>query len=112
MNQKEISVVFVDEKLSKNFERLKSGPTKDRQLYKFIDRATDDLKKSPTCGTKIPRDLWPKGYLKKYGINNLWKYDLPNAWRLIYTIKEDKVTIISIVIEWFSHKDYERKFKY
>jgi hypothetical protein len=50
--------------------------------------------------------------VKEYGITNLWKYDLPNAWRLIYTIKEDEVTILNVILEWFDHKEYGRRFKY
>lgn len=45
-------------------------------------------------------------------LTNLWKYDLPDAWRLIYTIKEDEIKILSIILEWFDHKEYERKFNY
>ncbi len=78
----------------------------------FIQRAINDLKKNPMCGTKIPKKLWPKNYIKTYQITNLWKYDLPNAWRLIYTIVEDKVKILNIILEWFPHKEYERKFGY
>ncbi|MEF8848671.1 MAG: hypothetical protein V5A68_06000 [Candidatus Thermoplasmatota archaeon] len=70
------------------------------------------MKKNPTCGIKIPRKLCPKGYIKKYEINNLWKYDLPNAWRLIYTIVGNEVKIIALILEWMSHKDYERRFGY
>ena len=39
-------------------------------------------------------------------------YNLPNAWRLVYTIKEDEIRILSIILEWFNHKDYEKKFNY
>jgi len=81
-------------------------------LYKFIDRAIDDLKQNPTCGIKIPKKMWPKVYVQKYRITNLWKYDLPNAWRLIYTVESDKVKIMSIILEWFDHKGYEKRFKY
>ena len=48
----------------------------------------------------------------KYEIDNLWKYDLPNGWRLIYAVQKNEIIVISIVIEWLNHKDYERKFKY
>ncbi len=81
-------------------------------MYKFIDRAIDDLKQNPTCGIKIPKKMWPKVYVQKYRITNLWKYDLPNAWRLIYTVESDKVKIMSIILEWFDHKGYEKRFKY
>ena len=54
----------------------------------------------------------PKEYKQRYGINNLWKYNLPNAWRLVYSITGNEVEIIAILLEWFDHKDYERRFKY
>ena len=61
---------------------------------------------------KFPRSLFQKIYIKKYGIDNLWKYDLPKAWRLLYSIVGDEIRIIAIVIEWLSHKDYEKRFGY
>ena len=112
MKDKPIYVAFADSKLENVFEKLQKSKFEDKQLYSFIERAIDDLKKNPTCGTKIPRKLWPKDYIKEYQITNLWKYDLPNAWRLIYTILEDKVMILNVILEWFSHTDYERKFRY
>ena len=36
--------------------------------------------------------------MKKFGINNLWKYDLPNSWRLIYTIKTNEVMILNVIL--------------
>ncbi len=112
MNKKPIYVTFANQKLEKEFEKLKEEKFEDKQLYIFIQRAINDLKKDPMCGTKIPQSLWPKNYINEYKIHNLWKYDLPNAWRLIYTIFEDKVMIVNVILEWFSHKQYERKFGY
>ena len=109
---KEIHVAFITQKLKEQFEALKEEKFEDKELYKFIDRATDDLKQNPTCGIKILKRLWPKEYIKNYSITNLWKYDLPNAWRLMYTIESDEIKIMSIVLEWFDHKEYEKKFKY
>ena len=109
---KEIVVAFISEKLKSNFESLKEGKFEDKKLYNFINRAIDDLKKDPLCGTKILKKLWPRDYIKNYGITNLWKYDLPNGWRLIYTIESDEVRIVNIILEWFGHKEYEKRFKY
>jgi len=81
--KREISIAFISKKLKEEFESLKNSKFEDKQLYKFIDRAIDDIKSNPTCSTKIPKRLWPKTYIQKYGITNLWKYDLPNAWRLL-----------------------------
>lgn len=112
MNNKPIHVTFGEKKTEDEFETLKEGKFQDKKLYEFIDRAIGDMKKSPTCGIKIPKKLWPKSYITDYDVTNLWKYDLPNGWRLVYTIKEDDILILNIILEWFNHKEYERKFKY
>jgi len=109
---KQIFVGFISKKLEQQFELLKEGKFEDKQLYELIDRSIKDLKKNPQIGTKIQKKLWPKKYIKKYEITNLWKYDLPNAWRLIYTIETDEIRIVNIILEWFDHKEYNRKFKY
>ena len=109
---KEIHVAFISKKLKEEFEKLKFSKLGDNKLYNFIKRAINDLKINPACGIKIPKKIWPKVYMKKYKITNLWKYDLPNGWRLIYTIETDEIKIMSIILEWFNHKDYERRFKY
>ncbi len=108
----EINVAFISNKLKEQFESLKEGKSENQQLYKFIDRALDDIKKDIACGIKIPKKLWPKSYIQEYGLTNLWKYNLPDAWRLIYTIESDEVRIVGIILEWFSHKEYEKRFKY
>lgn len=115
MNQKAErikSVGFAEPSLKKAFEDLEKGKYEDRQLASFLKRAIEDLKQNPLCGIRVPSRQWPKEYIQKYGINNLRKYDLPNGWRLLYTIRGNEIEIISILIEWVSHKDYERKFKY
>ncbi len=112
MNNKPIYVTFGEKKIEDEFEILKKGKFEDKQLYEFIERAIKDLKSNPTWGTKIPKKLWPKEYIKKFGITNLWKYDMPNAWRLIYTIQTNEVMILNVILEWFTHKEYERRFKY
>lgn len=114
MNRKEKSrhVAFVDEKIKRAFDKLKSGKFESLKLYKFINRAIDDLKRDPSAGILIPKRLIPIDYIRKYNVSNLWKYNLPDAWRLIYTIKENEVTILTIILEWLHHKEYERRFKY
>ncbi len=105
-------VFFADPKIQKAFEDLKDSKTEDKKLYKWIDRAIDDLEEDAFCGIQIPKKQIPKEYTKKYDIDNLWKYNLPNSWRLLYSVANNEVIIISILIEWLDHKNYERKFKY
>ena len=105
-------IKFADEKVQKNFEELKSSRTENKKLYKWICRAFEDLEENAFCGIQISKKLIPEVYLEKYDIDNLWKYNLPNAWRLLYSIKNGEIKILSIILEWMSHKDYERRFKY
>ena len=76
-------------------------------------KAIKHLQENAFAGIQIPKRLFPAEYIRKYEINNLWKYDLPDGWRLIYTIApENKVELISAILEWFDHKEYEKRFKY
>src|SRR3989338_637546 len=92
--------------VNKDFCNPKQLFQKELNTY---DRAKKDLKSSPTCGIKIPKNLWPRDYIKKYGITNLWKYDLPNGWRLVYTIQTNEIMILNVILEWFDHKEYEKR---
>jgi Txe/YoeB family toxin of Txe-Axe toxin-antitoxin module len=112
VNGKPVYVSFGDKSIEEDYETLKEGKFEDKRLYEFIERAIKDLKENPTCGIKIPKKIWPAVYIKKFDIANLWKYDLPNGWRLIYTIKTDEIMILSVILEWFDHQDYERRFNY
>ena len=105
-------VAFASENLKNSFDKLKEGKFQEKELSKFLIRTIDDLKENPSCGIKIPKKLWPKKYLQKYSITNLFKYNLPNSWRLVYTIREDEITILSVLLDWMPHKDYERTFNY
>ena len=106
-------IKFGNENIKKAFQELDSNKFQEKQLKQWLERAFEDLEKNAFSGVQIPKKLIPKEYDEKFGkLDNLWKYNLPNAWRLIYTIKKDQIVVLSIILEWFNHKEYERKFKY
>jgi len=105
-------IKYAEEKVKINLQELKNSKTEDKKLYKWINRAMDDLEENAFCGIQIQKKLIPKVYIEKYGIDNLWKYDLPKGWRLIYSVVNGDVQILSIILEWMCHKDYERRFNY
>ena len=70
------------------------------------------LKENCLSGNKIPHKLWPQVYIKKYGIKNLWRFEMKQGCRMTYTILEEKGALIVCIIEVFSHNDYEKKFSY
>jgi len=52
-----------------------------------------------------------KKLIDKYSLTNLWIYDLPNGWRLLYSVTSGgEIEIIAAVLDWMNHKDYERLF--
>jgi len=104
---------FGDQNVKKAYLELDSPKFQEKQLKEWLDRAFSDIQKDAFCCIQIPKRIIPKEYFKRFGnIDNLWKYDLPNGWRLIYTIKKDEVVVLSIMLEWMDHNDYERRFNY
>lgn len=109
---KPVYVSFINKKLELEFEGLKHKKFEDKQLHYIIFEVMQILKLDPACGIKLPKRLWPKEYLQKYNITNLWKVNLPNGWRLVYTIDTTEIEIVNKILEWFDHKEYERRFGY
>lgn len=105
-------IKFAEERLKKALVKLKKSKTEDKKLYEWINRALDDIEEDAFCSVQVPKKLIPKEYMQKYGIDNLWKYDLPKGWRLLYSVADGEVIVISIIIEWMTHKEYERRFRY
>ena len=105
-------IKFADEKVRQAFEELRNSKTEGQALHKFLSQAFENLKEDAFTGIQIPKKLIPKEYLQKYGIDNLWKYNLPNAWRLLYSVARDEIIVVAIILEWMPHKDYEKRFGY
>lgn len=106
-----ISIDFISEKLRDEVRNLKKGDDSERKLYELINKAFHDIENNFFSCIKIPQKLWPKSY-RKYGASNLWKYDLPNGWRLVFFIEADEIKVVAIILEWLSHKEYEKRFNY
>ena len=105
-------IQFADEKVKEAVEELKKYDKDQKGLYRYLSDAFREIEENAFCGIQIPKRLIPAVYFKKYNLRNLWKYNLPNAWRLLYSIESSGVMVISIVVGWMDHKEYERKFKY
>jgi hypothetical protein len=105
-------IVFADNKVKESFDKLKDSRADDKKLISWLNRAFDDISENAFCGIQIPKKLIPRKYVKEYGIVNLWKYNLPNAWRLLYSVARDEIIVIAIILEWLPHKEYEKRFGY
>ncbi len=96
------------------FEQLQaSRRTEDQRLREAIVAAAAVLKGTPEAGKHIAGDRIPKEYVRRHGRGvSFWKYDLPGGWRLIYTIGREEGMILVTLVEWMTHDEYERRFKY
>ncbi len=105
----EPKIVFADIKLKEAFDSLE---TKDPRLHKEIEKAFEDIKNNMYCGRNVKKNLIPKKLIEKYGINNLWIYSLRKDWRLLYSLANDEIEILALILDWMKHKDYEKLFKF
>jgi len=69
------------------------------------------LKEDCTRGEKIQHNIWPEIYVNRYGINNLWRFELREGARLVYTILGGSGGLIVSILEVFStHQEYDQRF--
>ena len=102
-------VVFVDSELEDSFNEMSD---KD-PIKKGIIRAINSIQENFSCGRNVKKELIPKRLVEKHSLTNLWIYDLPNGWRLLYSISSGgEIEIIAAVLDWMDHKDYERLFEF
>ena len=79
----------------------------------LLDAGLDKLKQNITSGEQIQKRQWPPSYVKRDGIQNLWKLNLSKVARLVYTIVSDGNGYSVLVLEAFlSHKEYDKRFGY
>lgn len=83
-----------------------------QSVLRSIQRVITLLKVNPFAGDQVKKSLIPKKYKDKYEITNLWRIELANYWRLIYTIRSTEVEVISFVLNMVDHKEYNKIFMY
>ena len=93
-------------------KRRNKGDGEAEYLLKLIDKGIAKLAENYECGQKIQKSLWPKYYVDRYGVSNLWRLRLDDHWRMIYTVIGEQVRIVAIILEVLSHRQYDRRFGY
>ncbi|MEK6894692.1 MAG: hypothetical protein AABX10_04465 [Nanoarchaeota archaeon] len=86
--------------------------TEEMQLLKSIKRKIEFIKLNPFYGENIQKHLIPKEYIIKHNVSNLFRTELSNFWRMIYTVKGDQIEIICFILDLISHPEYDNKFGY
>jgi Txe/YoeB family toxin of Txe-Axe toxin-antitoxin module len=88
--------------------KLGKESTQDMQLIKSIKNKIELLKQNPFYGDNIKKELIPKSF----NVPNLWRIELTNYWRMIYTIRGDELEIVCFVLEIIDHPEYDKFFGY
>ena len=86
----------------------------EQVLLKAINNKLKLIKDNIHYGEPIAKKLIPNEYIKSYGINNLFRVELPNYWRMLYTLtnSESQIEVIAFILDLIDHNDYNKKFGY
>ncbi len=108
---KEVRILLKDQAKDSYLELKKRTDKESQSILNSIERIKAILKDNPQFGDPIAKRLIPKS-LRDMGIQNLYRVELSNYWRMIYTIEGSKVEIFLFVLNIVDHKDYNKLFGY
>ena len=104
--------VFMKGQAKDSYLMLKSRTDKESQsLLNSINRVTEILKSNPQFGDPIPKRLIPKSFIQGE-IKNIYRVELSNYWRMLYTIEGTQIEILVFVLKIMDHKEYDKFFGY
>jgi hypothetical protein len=104
----EAEIVFCNTSLKRDYESL--GERKEfKRLYDSLTCAFLEISRNPSAGTPLKKYRIPREFAAS-GFTNIWKYDLPGAWRLIYSLANEKIRILAIILDWCDHKTYQTRY--
>ncbi len=104
--------VFLKGDAKKAYLKLKKRKDKESQsILNSFERIKEILKENPQFGNPVPKRLIPKELLKQ-NISNVYRVELSNYWRMIYTLEGNRINIFVFILKIFDHKDYNKFFNY
>lgn len=81
-------------------------------ILRSIKRVRELLENNPFAGDNLKKKKIPKKWIDELNINNLWRIELSNHWRMLYTIRSDKVEVINFVLRIIDREEYNRILGY
>ncbi len=90
--------------------QIKTGTknSKDITLLNSIKKKIALIKENPFYGDNIKKNLIPK----ELNVPNLWRIEISNFWRMLYTIRGDEIEVVCFVLGIMNHKKYNKLFGY
>jgi len=108
---KEVRILLKGQARKSFLELKKRDDNESKTLLRSIDRVITVLKDNPQYGNPIRKELIPKSF-KNEGIRNLYRAELSNYWRMLYTIEGTRVEIFLFVLNIVDHPEYNKLFRY
>ena len=70
----------------KHLNEVSSESKIERSILNAVNKKIDLIKANYHYGEPVAKNLIPEEYRTKYSVNNLFRGELPNFWRMIYTL--------------------------
>lgn len=104
--------IFLKGQAQEAFLELKKRSDKEAQsILRSFERVKAILEKNPQYGNPIRKELVPDEF-QKQGILNIYRAELSNFWRMIYTLEGNKVEIFLFILKIMDHPSYDKLFGY
>lgn len=111
LDEADLEYKRLNELIGRQIEENKDN-TEEMQLMRSIKQKIEFIKANPFYGDNISKALIPREYIIKYNAKNLWRVELTNYWRMLYTIKGDQIEIICFILNIINHDKYNKLFGY
>ncbi len=108
---KEVRVELKGQAKEAYLELKKRSDKEAQTLLRSIHRIIEILKQNPQFGDPIKKQLIPQKLIHTK-IQNLYRIELSNYWRMLYTLEGTQVEIFCFVLSIVDHKEYDKLFSY
>jgi len=113
---KKVRIIFSPEaeEVYKYLNEASSKSKIENSILNAVNKKIGLIKANIHYGIPIAKNLIPHEYKTKYGATNLFRVELPNFWRMLYTLTagETEIEIVAFVLDVMDHDDYNKKLGY
>jgi len=108
---KEVRILLKGQAKESFIELKKRDDKEAKSILNSFERIKNILKENPQYGNPISKELIPES-LKKQGITNLYRVELSNFWRMLYTLEGNQIEIFLFILTITDHPTYNKLFGY
>ncbi|MDO8623348.1 MAG: hypothetical protein Q7R52_03805 [archaeon] len=108
---KEVRILLKGQAKESYLELKKRSDKEAKSILNSFERIKDILKRNPQYGDPISKELIPDS-LKKQEIKNIYRVELSNFWRMLYTLEGNQLEIFLFILTLTDHPTYDKLFGY